>query len=106
MEFWGGSQVAGRTVERDRDAEFVARGAVTDLLERAAVARRQLEADITGIDPEAAPERELDDAEDQASPLGQTKGAVLVHIYEELSQHLGQLQLTRDILHRRSSNDG
>jgi len=26
MEFWGGAMVAGRTVVRDRDAEFRARG--------------------------------------------------------------------------------
>ncbi len=100
MEFWGGSQVAGRTVERDRDAEFVAHGAVADLVARAAAARRRLEADLAGIDPAAEPERALEDAEDQASPLGQTKGAVLVHIYEELAQHYGQMQLTRDILVR------
>jgi hypothetical protein len=98
MEFWGGSQIAGRTVDRDRDAEFVARGDVAGLLDRAAAARRQLETDLTGIDPAAEPERELDDAEDQASPLGRTKGAVLVHIYEELAQHFGQMQLTRDVL--------
>lgn len=100
MDWWGGSQLAGRTVERDRDSEFVAAGNVADLLERAAAARRRLEADMAGVDPGAEPERVLEDAEDQSSPLGTTKGAVLLHIYEELAQHLGQLQLTRDVLRR------
>src|SRR5215472_7239307 len=31
MEFWGGQVVAGRVITRDRDAEFRARGPVTDL---------------------------------------------------------------------------
>jgi len=31
-------------------------------------------------------------------PLATTQGGVLLHIYEELSQHLGQLELTRDIV--------
>ena len=27
-----------------------------------------------------------------------TQGAVLLHVYEELAQHLGQLEVTRDVL--------
>ena len=37
----------------------------------------------------------LDDAD---LPLGQSQGSVLLHIYEELTQHLGQMELTRDLL--------
>src|SRR5215469_945413 len=32
MEFWGGQVVAGRAIERDRDAEFVATGSVAALI--------------------------------------------------------------------------
>jgi hypothetical protein len=31
-------------------------------------------------------------------PYAESKGAVLVHILEELFQHLGQMQLSRDAL--------
>lgn len=31
-------------------------------------------------------------------PFGRTQANALMHIYEELSQHLGHVELTRDIL--------
>jgi hypothetical protein len=31
-------------------------------------------------------------------PLGRTQGGVAVHIYEELAQHRGQMELTSDVL--------
>jgi DinB superfamily len=97
MEFWGGSMVAGRAVARDREAEFVAEGAVEELVRRTATARRQLEADLSELDPSAAPAGPVDPG-DAAVPYGQTRGAVLLHILEELYQHLGQMQLSRDVL--------
>jgi hypothetical protein len=45
MEYWGGQMIAGRPVHRDRPAEFRATGAVAELADRAAAARRQLYAD-------------------------------------------------------------
>jgi hypothetical protein len=97
MEYWGGALVAGRQIERDRDAEFHAEGAVAELIDRTAQARRQLEADIS-IAESSAPPRCTPLPEDADLPFGKTQGAVLLHIYEELAQHLGQLQLTRDVL--------
>ena len=35
---------------------------------------------------------------DEPVPYTETKGAVLLHILEELFQHLGQMELTRDAL--------
>jgi hypothetical protein len=55
MEYWGGLTVADRAIERDRAAEFVASGTVSDLLARTAVARRQLEADLEGLESGAPP---------------------------------------------------
>jgi hypothetical protein len=95
MEFWGGSVVAERAVTRDRAAEFRAGGAVDDLIARAAAARRQLASDLSGLDPMAAPPGPR---EDDDRPYARTKGAVLLHVMEELLQHLGQMELTRDIL--------
>jgi hypothetical protein len=97
LEAWGGEMVAGRRIQRDRAAEFVATGDVADLLGRVHAAKRQLRADLAQVDWEAPPRGPVD-PEDVDLPLGQTQSGVLLHIYEELSQHLGHLELTRDVL--------
>ena len=102
MEWWGGEMVAGRAVQRDRAAEFVATGAVSDLLDRVRAAKSRLRADLAGIEWDAPP-RGAVDPDDADLPLGQTQSGVLLHIYEELSQHLGQLELTRDVLRASAS---
>jgi hypothetical protein len=97
MEFWGGSAVAGRPIVRDRDSEFRAVGRVADLVVRVADARRQLEADVAGMNP-AAPPRHASRPEDDDRPDRRSQGAVLLHILEELFQHLGQMEISRDVL--------
>jgi hypothetical protein len=32
------------------------------------------------------------------TPIGTSRGIALLHVYEELVQHLGQMEITRDIL--------
>jgi hypothetical protein len=97
IEYWGGYRVAGRAIERDRAAEFRAHGPVVELVARVDAARRQLRADIADLDPSAAPHGETD-LRDAALPLARSRGGVLIHIYEELAQHRGQMELTRDVL--------
>jgi hypothetical protein len=89
--------VAGRTIERDRDAEFRASGPVADLVRRTRQARRQLAADIAGLEP-LVPPRGTPEPEDADLPLARTQGGVLIHVYEELAQHRGQMEVTRDLL--------
>jgi hypothetical protein len=90
MEYWGGAMVAGRTIERDRDAEFRANGPVADLVRRTVQAHRQLAADIAGLEPQAPP-RGTPPPEDADLPLARTQGGALIHVYEELAQHRGQI---------------
>jgi hypothetical protein len=97
MEYWGGYVVAGRQIERDREAEFVATGEVGDLVTRARAAREQLARDLETLDP-AAPPRGAVQRDDADAPLGRTQGGALFHLYEELSQHFGQMEITRDAL--------
>jgi hypothetical protein len=97
MERWAGHLVAGRTIERDRDAEFVARGAVADLVARTRAARAQLVADLAALEP-YAPLRNPPDPEDADLPFGKTQGGALLHVYEELAQHRGQMEGHRDVL--------
>jgi hypothetical protein len=97
MEYWGGHVVAGRTVQRDRPAEFRASGAIVDLVDRVRVARRQLRSDMANLEP-TAPPRGTSDRHDLESPIARTQGGALIHIYEELAQHRGQMEVTRDVL--------
>lgn len=97
MEYWAGHVVAGREVHRDRPAEFRASGSVTDLAHRVHAARRQLQLDLTWLEP-LAPPRGTTSPHDAALPIARTQGGVLMHIYEELAQHRGQMEVTRDVL--------
>jgi uncharacterized protein DUF664 len=97
LEYWGGYVIAGRAIQRDRDGEFRARGDVRPLVGRTRIARAQLAADLAGMDA-FAPPRGTPEPEDAALPLGRTQGGAAVHILEELAQHRGQLEITRDLL--------
>jgi hypothetical protein len=97
LEYWGGATVAEHPVQRDRAAEFTASGEVAGLLRRTDVARRRLREDIVGLDAADRPANVRWDPEDPVPYTG-TKGAVLLHILEELFQHLDQMELTRDAL--------
>src|SRR5207253_8108197 len=80
-----------------RDAEFRAAGSVADLVDRTRRARRQLQADIRNLDA-FAPPRGLPASEDADLPLARTQGGTLIHVYEELAQHRGQMEGCRDVL--------
>jgi hypothetical protein len=97
MEYWGGATIADRPIERDRAAEFTASGPVAPLLRRTEDARRRLADDLAGLDPWAVPPN-VHRSPDDPAPYKDTKGAVLLHVLEELFQHLGQMELTRDAL--------
>lgn len=97
MEFWAGAVVAGRRIERDRDAEFHATGPVADLVARTRDARRRLEADLAALEPAAVP-RGWTDPADTDLPITRTQGGALAHLHRELAQHLGQMESCRDVL--------
>ena len=97
VEYWGGATVAERPIERDRAAEFTASGPVAPLLARAESARERLAEDVAGLEAWDVPRSVRRDPDDPV-PYSETKGAVLLHILEELFQHLGQMEITRDAL--------
>lgn len=97
MEYWGGGTVAERPYRRDRPAEFTASGDVASLVGRAEEARRRLHDDLSSFDAAAAPANVRHDPDDPV-PYTEAKGAVPLHILEELYQHLGHMELTRDVL--------
>jgi hypothetical protein len=88
-------------VERDRDAEFRAAGPVTDLIAASQEAQRRFRADIVTADPTARPRGggHPTTGPDELEFISQ--GHALLHILEEVCQHLGQMEITRDLLRQR-----
>ena len=101
MADWGGRVVAGRNVARDRAAEFTAAGPVADLVAAAQRAKLQFRADARTADP-AAPIRRPAARRSQDVLEARSQGHALLHVMEELYQHLGQAELTRDLLQART----
>src|SRR3954464_12171135 len=99
VEYWAGALVAGRTVERDRAAEFTSAGPVRELVARVAEVRARLAEDVRGADA-GAPVRGTPDPAFQGPDGVRTQGAALLHVFEELAQHHGQLEVMRDVLHK------
>ena len=97
MEYWGSEIIAGRRIVRDRPAEFRATGRVAELIEDTRRARQRLAADLAALEPFGPPHGQPRPGI-STLPLGRTQGGALMHIYEELAQHRGQMEITRDLL--------
>ena len=94
--WWIGHIILGEPSDRRRDDEFVATGSVEDLHRSVDAwleffsSRRAAVADRSTVAIEPATQTPLD---------GEwTVGAALLHIYEEIAQHLGHLEVTADIV--------
>ena len=101
--FWCGAILAGRKVKRDRDAEFQATGTVADLRQAVKNLQGQLPKDlehVQGDQPLVYPDGLLP-IHIQHGIQDWSQGKTLIHAYEELSQHFGQMEITRDILMKR-----
>jgi uncharacterized protein DUF664 len=99
MDFWGGQVVAGRTVDRDRDGEFRAGGPVAGLIEAAGEAKLRFRANAAAAEP-GAPVRGTHQRKVPGDLELVSQGSALLHVLEEVTQHLGQLEITRDLLRR------
>lgn len=93
MEAWGAREIVGRQTDRDRDAELCSAGTVAQAVARVRAARDQLAADLEHFDG-SAPAL----VGQEGRPAVATQGGVLMHVYEELAQHRGHLDLTADIV--------
>jgi hypothetical protein len=99
LEWWTREAVLGVDVGRDRDAEFEASGSVAELTSRVDVVRRQLRDDLKVIDLDG-PLRGDPSDHYKDTPIGTSARGVLLHVLEELAQHHGHLELTRDSVGR------
>lgn len=97
VEFWVGHLIIGRANRRDRDAEFAASGPVADLVGLVEAVQRHLPGDLARTSPAETIEPMPQQAwipRDRAF----TQEMALIHVIEELCQHHGHMELTRDIL--------
>lgn len=98
-EYWIGHLIGGRSSDRDRAAEFTARGSIDELTRTVEEVKDQLRRDLSDFDP-SAPLRNTPPADYEGPSRALTPIGVLLHVLEELAQHHGQVELTRDVLVR------
>jgi uncharacterized damage-inducible protein DinB len=90
----------GQALRRDRPAEFASRGTYEELLKAASALSSEIDAALAGLDhttlgERLAPSQELW-GEGEAQEI--TRREALAHVLEHASMHLGQIQLTRDLV--------
>ena len=91
--YWASTVNLGRAAPRDRAAEFNAAGATADLARDADALRSSFAEWVRAAEPDLPPVSPPHHDHGYA-----TQGDVLLHVYEELAQHRGQLEITRDVL--------
>jgi hypothetical protein len=97
---WASTVNLGDVVPRDRDAEFTATGPVAGLAADTDRMRESLRQWVSRTDPAAPPVNPPAAPKDHEPDFFlTTQGGILFHVYEELAQHRGQLEVTRDLLH-------
>ena len=96
MEHWGGEVIAGREVNRERASEFTATGTIASLEERVAAQLRRWRADLADFDAQEVPRGPVERYEGEPEVI--TQGFVVLHVIEELYQHLGHVDLTVDLV--------
>lgn len=95
MRRWSSSVNLGALVPRDREAEFTVTMPVAQVLDLAARTRTAFLDDVRRTDLSAAP---------AAPPPGRDEfwtascEGVLLHVLEEICQHLGHAEITRDVV--------
>jgi uncharacterized protein DUF664 len=88
-------KAAGKTVVRNRDAEFASKGEPSHLAARAAEVRRRIDDALAGLEGRFDEERD--------PPFGKWPGSRatvrdrLVHSISHTAEHVGHAQLTRDL---------
>jgi hypothetical protein len=95
--WWSGHVADGNEVHRDREHEWTATGSVAEIVGRVPEARAAVAAAVAAGEW-IGPNRGSVPPAYAESPIGATRGIALLHVYEELVQHLGQMEITRDIL--------
>ena len=95
-EFWIGHVALGRPTSRDRESEFSTSATLADLHAMVESTLAQVAEDLADID---AGRVQADRTGRQFLEGGdESDGAIVVHVMEELYQHLGHMELAADAL--------
>jgi uncharacterized damage-inducible protein DinB len=95
-EFWIGHVALGRPSSRDREAEFSATATLADL-------HAMVEATVTQVAENLAEIEKGNTQRDRTDrqfllPGDESDGAIVLHVLEELYQHLGHMEIAADAL--------
>jgi len=95
-EFWIGHVALGRPTSRNREAEFSTTATVSEIRAMVDATLTQVAEDLAAIDEgRVQPDRtgrQLLEGGDE------TDGAIVLHVLEEIYQHLGHMELAADAL--------
>ncbi len=97
-DHWIGNLIGDRGFTRNRPTEFTATGTAKEIRPRVEALKQRLREDIANLDGPAPPRADSTANNPAGGPENWTQGAALIHTYEELAQHLGQMEITRDLL--------
>lgn len=92
-EFWLGHVGLGRPSHRDRPAELVHEATVGELHALLAVARAKAADDVMTLVSRSVPGHP-----DRQHLVDETDAALVLHVLEELFQHVGHAEITADAL--------
>lgn len=96
---WSQTAILGRAIERNRPAEFTAEGPVRELIAYAAQVRAEFLASLAEI----RPDMEVVGRTGWNDFWANSAEGILLHVFEELCQHLGHLEITSDLITSRGS---
>jgi uncharacterized damage-inducible protein DinB len=95
-EFWIGHVALGRPTSRNREAEFSTTATVSEIRAMVEATLTQVAEDLAAIDegrvqPDRTGRQFLEGGDE-------TDGAIVLHVLEEIYQHLGHMELAADAL--------
>jgi hypothetical protein len=96
-EFWFGHVGLGRESQRDRDAEFSKQATLVELHGIVAIALDQIDADLIALDAGGAGSP-FTEGRSFLSGDDQSDASLVLHVIEELYQHLGHCEIAADAI--------
>ncbi len=95
-EYWLGHVGLGRPSDRERDGEFTRKATVAMLEAAVEATTRQITADLPAI--ERGAQSEFAEGRQFLVDRDRSDASLVMHVIEELFQHLGHIDLTADAL--------
>lgn len=100
MRAWVLGIICGRDLRRDRPAEFASRGTYQELGKTACALSGEIEAALQTLDPATLVDRFVPARElwGEGEPVEMERRGCLAHVLEHAGIHLGQIQMTVELL--------